>query len=141
MTTVRWSWCAVPALNALFQVLIKQGAEELNDAPTALAWLASGLSSRWVLGAIAVEIVCFFLWMDVLGQLDLSRAFPLSGISYLLIVASGWLVFGEPVSALQIAGGGLILCGVWLVAGAGRKSESPNRQASGEAETGKDCRC
>jgi len=124
MTAMRQSWFAVPVLNALFQVLIKQGAGELGNAPSALAWLVAGLSSRWILGAIAVEIVCFFLWMDVLEKLDLSRAFPLSGISYLLIVASGWFLFGEPVAALQVAGGGLILCGVWLIAGAGETSEA-----------------
>jgi multidrug transporter EmrE-like cation transporter len=116
---MRLYWLAVPALNTLFQVLIKRGAEQMSNASTAGTWMASGFASRWILGAIIVEVACFFLWMDILERLDLSKAFPLSGISYMLIIASGWVIFGEPVMFLQMAGGSLILAGVWLIGGAG----------------------
>ena len=54
--------------------------------------------------------------MKVLSELEISKAFPLSGISYVLIVAAGWFLFGEPVAWLQLVGGGLILTGAWLIA-------------------------
>jgi len=139
MTAIRLSWLAVPVLNTLFQVLIKRGADELSNAPTASAWLAGGLASRWILGAIVVEVVCFFLWMDVLESLDLSKAFPLSGISYLLIIGSGWVIFHEPVALLQVAGASLILVGVWLIGGAARSTpdtELPVPDVDGEKRSG-----
>ena len=119
---MRLSWLVVPVLNTLFQFFIKLGAEQMN-AGDAESWLWQALSSYWILAAIAVEIVTFFIWMNVLAELDLSRAFPLSGISYVLIIATGWFVFGERVVALQVVGSGLILLGVWLIAGANAAPE------------------
>ena len=123
MSSMRLSWLAVPVLNTLFQFFVKHGAEQLGDA-TGIGWLWQALDSHWILAAIAVEIACFFIWMNVLAELDLSRAFPLSGISYVLIIATGWLVFGEPVVGLQVIGSGLILTGVWLIAGASSEATS-----------------
>ncbi|KAA1179478.1 EamA family transporter [Rhizobium tropici] len=117
MMSMRFSWLAVPVLNTLFQFFIKHGAEQLSDGSVE-GWLWQALSSYWILAAIAVEIACFFIWMNVLAELDLSRAFPLSGVSYVLIIATGWFVFGERIIALQVIGSGLILLGVWLIAGA-----------------------
>ncbi|NEV10495.1 transporter [Rhizobium sp. SEMIA 4088] len=119
---MRLSWLAVPVMNTLFQFFIKLGAEQMNAGRTE-SWLWQALSSYWILAAIAVEIVTFFIWMNVLAELDLSRAFPLSGISYVLIIATGWFVFGERVVALQVVGSGLILLGVWLIAGANAAPE------------------
>ena len=121
---MRLSWLAVPVLNTLFQFFVKHGAEGLGDAGVE-GWLWQALSSYWILAAVAVEIVCFFIWMNVLAELDLSRAFPLSGISYVLIIATGWFVFGEKVVALEVIGSGLILAGVWLIASANVETEGP----------------
>lgn len=120
MRSMRLAWFSIPVLNTLFQIFIKRGAEQLDDASGWADWLSQSLASHWILAAIAVEILCFFVWMNVLSKLDLSKAFPLSGISYVLIVASGWFVFGEPVAPLQLVGGSLILAGVWLIATAWR---------------------
>lgn len=116
MRMSRLSWLAVPLLNALFQIFMKRGSETLDGASGSFAWLMSMLQSPWIILALLVEIVCFFIWMKVLSELEISKAFPLSGISYVLIVAAGWFVFGEPVAWLQLIGGGLILSGVWLIA-------------------------
>ncbi len=116
MSPMRLSWFAVPLLNTLFQIFIKRGAEDIDGKGATLSWLSSALHNPWVLAAITVEITCFFLWMKILAELDLSRAFPLSAVSYVLVIASGWLIFGEPVVPLQIIGSMLILAGVWLIA-------------------------
>jgi len=139
---IRLYWLAVPALSTLFQFFLKLGAEHLDDK-AGQAWLWQALSSPWILAAIAIEIVGFFIWMNVLAELDLSRAFPLTGISYVLIVASGWFVFGEKVVALQLIGSGLILTGVWLIAGAGVEAKEHHEEAEPKHEelrtgTGKD---
>ncbi|MDK4727739.1 EamA family transporter [Rhizobium phaseoli] len=123
MTSMRLTWLAVPVLNTLFQIFTKLGATQLGNAE-GTTWLEDALTSHWILAAVVVEIVCFFIWMTVLAELDLSKAFPLSGISYVLIIATGWFAFGEPIVSLQIVGSGLILAGVWLIAGASEKTGS-----------------
>jgi len=130
MTSMRLTWMAVPVLNTLFQIFTKLGATQLGNAE-GTTWLEDALVSRWILAAVVVEIVCFFIWMTVLAELDLSKAFPLSGISYVLIIATGWFVFGEPIVGLQIAGSGLILAGVWLIAGASGKTGSVSEHDAG----------
>lgn len=117
MTPIRLTWLAVPVLNTLFQIFTKLGAAQLGNTG-GVTWLENALTSHWILAAIAVEIICFFIWMTVLAELDLSKAFPLSGISYVLVIATGWFAFGEPIVGFQIIGSGLILAGVWLIAGA-----------------------
>lgn len=120
MKLMRMSWLAVPVLNTLFQVFLKQGAVHLEGVPVGIGWL-DAFASHWLLAAILAEILCFFIWMNVLSKLELSKAFPLTGASYVLVIASGWFAFGEPVLDLQIIGSGLILSGVWLIAGATEK--------------------
>ncbi|WP_421445901.1 EamA family transporter [Agrobacterium tumefaciens] len=142
MSPMRLSWFAVPVLNTLFQIFIKRGAENIDGKGATLLWVASALHSPWILAAIAVEVTCFFLWMKILSELDLSRAFPLSAVSYVLVIASGWLIFGEPAVALQVVGSLLILAGVWLIAFAkvDRKPRRASRQLmdrrKGHAPTG-----
>ncbi|MGV1758673.1 SMR family transporter [Rhizobium sp. P44RR-XXIV] len=139
---LRFYWLAVPVLSTLYQLFIKLGAAQLKDEGT-LTWFWHALSSHWILAAIVVEIVAFFIWMNVLAELELSRAFPLTGISYVLVVAAGWFFFGERVVALQMIGSGLILTGVWLIAGASFETnehhdELDPRQDELRTGTGKD---
>jgi drug/metabolite transporter (DMT)-like permease len=51
----------------------------------------------------------------VLAEMPLSAAFPLSAVSYVLIIAASALVFHEPVGLLQVVGSLAILVGVWLI--------------------------
>ncbi|WP_018901800.1 EamA family transporter [Rhizobium sp. 2MFCol3.1] len=121
MKAMRPIWLAVPVLNAVQQILLKQSADDAGSLGGG-NWLLQILSSHWFLAAIAAEIACFAIWMTVLSELDLSKAFPLSAVSYLCIMAVAWFVFGEPTPLLQLVGSGLILGGVWCIATASKQT-------------------
>ncbi|MBA8881270.1 EamA family transporter [Phyllobacterium myrsinacearum] len=126
MKPINLVWFAIPVLNTLFQVFIKLAAEQMTGLGFDVAWLVHAVTSPWMLAAIAAEVVCFVFWLQALAQLDLSKAFPLTGISYVMILATSWLVFREDITALQIIGSTLILIGVWLIgtaSGAQKDSE------------------
>jgi drug/metabolite transporter (DMT)-like permease len=53
--------------------------------------------------------------MYVLAEAELSAAFPLTAVSYLLVIGLGWFGLHEPASPLQILGAAAILAGVWLL--------------------------
>ncbi|WHA44134.1 EamA family transporter [Agrobacterium larrymoorei] len=108
-------WLLVPVLNTLQQVFLKQSAETVSGV--SYHWLDHLLMSPWFMAAIAAEIACFGIWMTVLSEVDLSAAFPLSAVSYVLIMAIAWIAYGEPVLWTQIVGSVLILAGAWLVTG------------------------
>jgi drug/metabolite transporter (DMT)-like permease len=111
----RLFWLGIPVLNTLFQIFIKLASEEVKGFGSIGEWLVRAVMSPWMLGAIAIEIACFIIWMHVLSELDLSKAFPLSAISYVLVLASSWLLFNEEITALRLIGSTLILGGVWLI--------------------------
>ena len=113
MNGQRLSWLAIPVLNTLFQIFIKLAADGASGHGT--SWFSGSLASPWFLAAVAVEIACFLIWMQVLSELDLSKAFPLSALSYVLVLLSSWVYFREQITALQLIGSALILGGVWLI--------------------------
>ncbi|WP_348643242.1 EamA family transporter [Rhizobium phaseoli] len=120
MKRIRLIWLAVPLLNTAQQILLKRGAEDAGSVGGDR--LVQILSSHWFLAAIVAEIICFAIWMTVLSDLDLSRAFPLSAISYVFIMVIAWFGFGEPLPLLQLAGSGLILIGIWCIATASKSA-------------------
>ncbi|MDO8559300.1 MAG: EamA family transporter [bacterium] len=58
----------------------------------------------------------FFSWFLTLTKFELSHAFPLMAVVYILVLLASWLIFKENISSLRIAGSLLIALGVFLVA-------------------------
>ncbi|AGT10397.1 DMT family transporter [Paracoccus aminophilus] len=131
MKTTLSLWVGIPVFNTLAQVFVKLAAEHsVQIEATGWAWVAQAAAQPWMLAAAVVEIACFFLWMHVLAEVDLGRAFPLTAVSYVLIVLSSWFWFLEPASALQIIGSALILGGVYLIGTASEdEAPEPERQS------------
>ncbi|HBF29584.1 MAG TPA: transporter [Rhizobium sp.] len=122
---MRATWLAVPVLSTVEQLFVKLGAESAVGTNGG-GFVEAILSSPWFMAAIAIEIGCFFIWMTVLSELDLSKAFPLSALSYILIMAVAFLVFGEPVQPLNMIATLLILAGLWCIATASRNKKQPS---------------
>ncbi len=70
---------------------------------------------HWAQAMLALEIASFAAWMTALSEMKLSAAFPMSAVSYVLIIVAGWTLFHEPANAAQVVGGGVILFGIWLI--------------------------
>ncbi len=63
--------------------------------------------------------VSSLLWYAAISRLPLSVAYPFAALSYPLVFVGSLLFLGEAFSWLALAGNGLILVGVLLVATAG----------------------
>ncbi|MDB5457981.1 MAG: Permease of the drug/metabolite transporter superfamily [Caulobacter sp.] len=105
----------LPLLTLGYQVAAKASATHLAGARFDLAWLASAARLPTVQLLLVLEVASFAAWMTVLAEMPLSAAFPLSAVSYVLIIAASAVVFHEPVGALQGVGSLAILAGVWLI--------------------------
>ena len=83
--------------------------------------LASPASIPFVWAGMIVYAAAVMVWLQVLSRMALSIAFPLMGLSYVLVYlgAAAWPALDEPLSLQRFAGTGLIMCGVALVAGSG----------------------
>lgn len=54
-------------------------------------------------------------WLSVISRVELSYAYPMLSLSYILTMGASWFLFGENVTPIRI-GGALIIClGVYVV--------------------------
>jgi multidrug transporter EmrE-like cation transporter len=107
-------------LNAIAQLLLKAGAGTLSDvelrAGNALAIagrLAFNVPIIAGLGCYALSVV---VWILALARVEVSVAYPMLSLGYVVNALAAWWLFGESLSGARVAGIGIILVGVWLVA-------------------------
>ncbi len=117
-------WIGLPLLSALFQASTKMLAAEMQHTPFSWSWLVQATHSHWAVVVLMSELLSFVLWLNVLTNVPLSKAFPITAVAYIAIELMSWTIFKEPVLPLQIIGSALILAGVWLISIASEEIES-----------------
>jgi multidrug transporter EmrE-like cation transporter len=104
-------------VSALGQTSLKAGLDRIPNAEsTSAARLlpAAALQPLVWLG-IGLFVASVLLWMVVLARTQLSWAYPILGLSYVFVALSGWLVFGEELTPMRLAGIALVITGAALV--------------------------
>ena len=109
-------WSLVPILSTLYQLFIKLVAHDVEGLDFGLTWLTHAVHIPWMWAALASELAAFVIWLQILSNHDLSKAFPLTAISYVMILCISWFGFHETILPLQLIGSALILAGVWVIA-------------------------
>jgi drug/metabolite transporter (DMT)-like permease len=69
----------------------------------------------WVfcgLGVYAIGTVC---WVLCLAYLDLSYAYPFTGLTYIAMLGAAWFFFGDQLSLQRVVGVLVICLGVMLI--------------------------
>jgi multidrug transporter EmrE-like cation transporter len=106
-------------LGAAGQVLVKMGARNLE---LSFAWhdlfasLWTILRNLPVMSGLLLYGLSFLLWVKVLTELDLSYAYPLVSLGYILVIICSYFLFKEQLSAYRLFGILLIIAGVVVVA-------------------------
>ena len=108
---------------AAMNLLIKAGAGLMEaqkqagarQSPLSMARMA--MTNPWIIGAMICGILNFATYAFALKKFQVSDAYPIMvGASCVIIVLGAMAWFSERPNAWQIAGTGLILAGVWMVA-------------------------
>lgn len=105
-------------LGALGQLFLKLGATRLAmTSPGAGAGdvLRDAVTNWQLLLGIAFYGSSAVVWIYVLSVLSLSVAYPMVGLSFVIVMLLSALVLGEAIVASQVAGCALILLGIYLV--------------------------
>jgi drug/metabolite transporter (DMT)-like permease len=100
--------CAI----AFGQVMFKFTANALAAAGTPLHGGVLALAGS----ALLVYGLATLLWIWLLQHAALSRLYPYMALSFVLVSAAGWFFFGERLPWVQMAGLGLIVLGLLLIA-------------------------
>jgi multidrug transporter EmrE-like cation transporter len=110
-------------MSALAQVTLKAGMSSTSvksalvdgfNVDTVLAVA----QSPGVIGGLALYGASVAVWLAVLAQIDVSRAYPFVGLGFLITMSFGYFFLGEPLNLQKILGTLLVTAGVYLVANA-----------------------
>jgi multidrug transporter EmrE-like cation transporter len=97
----------------LFKAAAMRGASAAAPADRISGFMFNGYFAV----AIALYAALTVLWVWILSFTPLSRAYPFVALGFAITPALGSLVFGEPASFRLVIGIGLILCGLFFIAG------------------------
>lgn len=106
----------VVVLMAIGQVLFKVASRHLPDGPfTTLEALWKLSTNIYLVVGIVLYGLTTILWVSVLRDAPVSRAYPVTALTLLIVPIIGILLFKEPFSWRLVAGGVLIGGGIWVV--------------------------
>lgn len=110
-------WTSFIALDTFTQLAFKWGADGLADLDFGTEMLARALTLPGVWLAALGYVGTFFVWMAILKDMPLSRAFPMTGLAYVTVPLLAWLVLGERIDLTRACGIALIVAGVIALGG------------------------
>ena len=102
------------------QLLLKTGMRQVGRVGTQeladpFSLFGTIITTPQILAAIPLYAGSFFVWTVVLSRLQLSVAYPMLAMTYVLIPLASWLVLHEALSSWQWIGIALIFTGVVVV--------------------------
>jgi drug/metabolite transporter (DMT)-like permease len=105
-------------LSASGQLALKHGTKGVG--PVAAGDLAGRLpeilGNPFILLGFALYGLGAVLWVSAISELDLSFAYPLVSLSFVLVVAASVLLFKEQPRANHLIGCAVIIIGIWILA-------------------------
>jgi multidrug transporter EmrE-like cation transporter len=113
-------------LGVLGQLSLKHGVMAVSElggsgivhslsARSILSFLQGAAANKFVILGFLCYVISAASWLVILTRVDLSLAYPLISIGYILVVILSKYLFGEPVTSLRIAGTLLVCVGVFLL--------------------------
>ena len=107
-------------LNATAQLLLKAGTNAVGRfdfAAQNIVPVATRVAFEpHILAGMMCYAVSLVVWIMGLSRVEVSVAYPLLSLGYVINALAAWYLFGESVGAMRIAGIGFIIVGVYLIA-------------------------
>ncbi|WP_282942075.1 EamA family transporter [Paenibacillus sp. RC67] len=106
-------------LGALGQVILKLGSNKLGAVSLSLPTLATSIIRLLKTPEIVIGLILFgtsfLLWIKVLSRSELSYAYPMVSIGYILVVILSYFLLDESFSWNKLMGIVIIVAGVWFI--------------------------
>jgi multidrug transporter EmrE-like cation transporter len=107
-------------LNASAQLLLKAGMNQIghfefnlaNTIPIAL----KVIENPPILAGLFFYVMSVFVWLLVLSRVQVSFAYPMLSLGYIVNAVAAYYFFGEPLSSIRVMGIFIIIAGVYLIA-------------------------
>lgn len=98
------------------QLIVKWRIARLGHLPPSisakLTYLVNLLADPWVLSAFGAAFLAALCWMAALSRLEISRAYPFMGLSFVIILLLSSPLFGEALTPAKVIGVALVIAGI-----------------------------
>ena len=107
-------------LNAGAQLLLKAGTNSVGvfafsrDNFVPVGWELA--TEPHIIGGLGCYVISVIVWIMALSRVEVSIAYPMLSIGYVVNALAAWYLFGETVTLTRLAGIGIIIIGVYIVA-------------------------
>ena len=106
-------------LNASAQLLLKAGMTQIGhfafSGANILPISLKVLQTPTILGGLFAYVVSVGVWLLVLSRVNVSYAYPMLSIGYVVNAVAAYYLFGEDISIIRMTGIFVIIAGVYLV--------------------------
>jgi drug/metabolite transporter (DMT)-like permease len=106
-------------LNAAAQLLLKMGTKAVGAIHlTAENWLPIGMKLATqlpIIGGLSCYVISVVVWIIGLSRVDVTIAYPLLSLGYIVNAIGAWYFLGEAVSAQRLLAIVIIIVGVALL--------------------------
>jgi multidrug transporter EmrE-like cation transporter len=107
-------------LNTAAQLLLKAGMIQIGHFAFSLSNVLSVgmqvIQNIPILTGLLLYVVSVIVWLMVLSRVEVSFAYPMISLGYIVNAIAAYYFFGEPLTAMRVAGIFVIIAGVYLVA-------------------------
>ena len=107
------------ALGATGQLCIKAGASRLEPVSPSLqgfiGLVIQVLRSPLLLLGLTFWSLGALLWIVTLSRVQLTYAYPMLSLGYVIVFAGSWILFKESVSLMRVVGAVIVVIGVILI--------------------------
>jgi len=107
-------------LNACAQLLLKAGTLRLGEVSLAPSTLISTLghlaTNLPIIAGLCLYGLSVITWIAGLSRVDVSIAYPLLSLGYVVNAIAAYFLFGEALTPQRLIAIGIILLGVYILA-------------------------
>ncbi len=107
-------------LNAVAQLALKASVRDMGEIGLALSG-SIGVAQRllaepWLWLGLFCYGISVVVWILALSRVDVSIAYPMLSIGYVVNAFAAWALFGEALTLARLGGIGIIILGVFILA-------------------------
>ena len=107
-------------LNAIAQLALKASVKGMGAISLSLSGSSAValrlMSEPWLWVGLFCYGISVIIWILALSRVDVSIAYPMLSIGYVVNAFAAWMLFGEVLSVAKLAGIGIIIIGVYILA-------------------------
>jgi multidrug transporter EmrE-like cation transporter len=107
-------------LNAIAQLALKASVSDTGiislDMQSLLTSAGSLASNLWLWLGLICYAISVVVWILALSRVDVSIAYPMLSIGYIVNAVAAWHLFDEPMNIGKVVGIGIIIVGVYILA-------------------------